>query len=584
MESANQPAAGNKLLWILLAAFAILWFCNLEYRLLIKPDEGRYAEIPREMVQSGDWVTPRLNGLKYFEKPPLQYWATAAAYEVFGAHNWTSRLWDALTGFMGVLLVWFAGSRLFSREAGNYAALILGSSLLYAMMGHVNTLDIGVTFFITLGIVGLLFGQDMKQSAAARRNWMYAAWAAMGLALLSKGLIGFVLPGAALFLYSLFQSDFRVWKRMHWIGGLLIFFAIATPWFYLVQKANPEFNQFFFIHEHWERFTTKVHERYQPWYFFIPVLLFGMLPWTFMMLDTLLRTWKDSAPAAVYNPKRFLMLPWSFLMPGHLWHSLKESLRADKVFNPERYLLIWVVFVFLFFSKSDSKLPSYLLPMFPALALLMGKQLAAMSARRAFWLTLPVLPVLALLLGTSFFAARFAETPVQVEMYGAYANWLIAALLLWMLSLAAALFWLRRGAKLPAIATLAFAALAAVILATAGYNTIARERSAWQVAEAIRSQVKPDMKLYSVLMYEQTLPFYLKRTFTLVEFTDEMKFGTEQEPQRYVPSRYAFVKVWDKEKEALAIMPLDYYPEMQGLGLAMKEIYRDHQYIVVTKP
>jgi len=129
MESSNSFPRASTLLWLVLAVFTILWFSNLEYRILIKPDEGRYAEIPREMVATGDWVTPRLNGLKYFEKPPLQYWATATAYELFGEHQWTSRLWDALTGFMGVLLVWFAGARLFGREAGRYAALLLVSSL-----------------------------------------------------------------------------------------------------------------------------------------------------------------------------------------------------------------------------------------------------------------------------------------------------------------------------------------------------------------------------------------------------------------------------------------------------------------------
>jgi len=176
---------------------ALIWFANLEYRKLIKPDEGRYAEVPREMVASGDWVTPRLNGLKYFEKPPLQYWATAAAYEIFGEHHWTSRLWTALTGFAGILLVWFAGLRLFGREAANYAAILLGSSMLYTLMAHVNTLDMGVTFFITLGIAGLLLGQS-EADTKLQRNWMLLAWAGLGLAVLSKGLMGLVLPGAAL--------------------------------------------------------------------------------------------------------------------------------------------------------------------------------------------------------------------------------------------------------------------------------------------------------------------------------------------------------------------------------------------------
>lgn len=111
----------SKQVWWLIIAVAVIWFANLEYRTLIKPDEGRYAEIPREMVVSGDWTTPRLNDLKYFEKPPLQYWATATAYEVFGEHQWTSRLWAGLTGFAGIFLVWFAGVRLFGREAAAYA-------------------------------------------------------------------------------------------------------------------------------------------------------------------------------------------------------------------------------------------------------------------------------------------------------------------------------------------------------------------------------------------------------------------------------------------------------------------------------
>ena len=181
----TMDTISTRRIWWLVIAVALIWFSNLEYRKLIKPDEGRYAEIPREMVVSGNWVTPRLNDLKYFEKPPLQYWTTAIAYEVFGQHQWTSRLWTGLTGFAGILLVWFAGLRLFGREAAGYAALLLGGSLLYVLMGHINTLDMGVTFFITLGIVGLLLGQSGADKKI-QRNWMLLAWAALGLAVLSN--------------------------------------------------------------------------------------------------------------------------------------------------------------------------------------------------------------------------------------------------------------------------------------------------------------------------------------------------------------------------------------------------------------
>ena len=554
MESLNKSCTGTSRRWLwLLLAVAILWFGNIEYRKLIKPDEGRYAEIPREMVVSGDWVTPRLNDLKYFEKPPLQYWTTATAYELFGEHQWTSRLWAALTGFTGILLVWFAGTQLFGCAAGRYAAVLLGGSLLYVLMAHINTLDMGVTFFITLGIVGLLLGQKSESDARTRRNWMVLAWVAMALAVLSKGLMGIVLPGAALFLYSVLQRDIGVWKRMHWSLGLLLFMLVVSPWFYLVMKANPEFFQKFFIYEHYTRFTTKELGRYQPWYYFVPVLLLGMMPWTLLMFDTLLRTWKDST-------------------------------RSDKAFNPERFLLIWAVFIYLFFSVSGSKLPSYLLPMFPALALLMGKQLAEMDERRLFWLIAPLLPLALLGLGLAPFTDMRADTPLQHQMYGEYAHWLVAASLVWLLGVSAGLVLLRRTNKPAAIWALALSTLIAAQLGTSGYNTIAKERSAYLIADAIRPYVKADVPFYSVAMYEQTLPFYLKRTFTLVDYQDEMAFGITQEPQRWLPDIPSLAKVWQTQSAAYAIMPVDYYPQLQKAGLTMKTIYADTQYVVVSKP
>jgi len=365
--------------------------------------------------------------------------------------------------------------------------------------------------------------------------------------------MGLILPGAALFLYSLFNRDVRIWLRMHWVSGLLVFLLVATPWFVLVMRANPEFFQFFFIHEHFERFTTKVHGRYQPWHYFVPVLLFGMLPWTLLMFDALLRTWRGSTAQA-------------------------------RTFSPERFLLVWAVFIYFFFTISSSKLPSYLLPMFPALALLMGKQLAAMDARRAFWLIAPLLPVLLALLLVVVNTDRFADTPVQTEMYGEYATWLTVAILIWVGGMVAALYGLRRGNKAGAIVTLALSTLLATQIGVSGYNTIARERSAYLIAEAIAPQIKPDVPFYSVYNYEQTLPFYLKRTLTLVDFQDEMAFGIGQEPHKWLPNADALAVRWKTDAEAYAIMPLFAVQILKEKGMEMREIYRDHQLVVVVKP
>ncbi|MFA6062410.1 MAG: glycosyltransferase family 39 protein [Gallionella sp.] len=535
--------------WWLLIVVAGIWFANLEYRTLIKPDEGRYAEIPREMVVSGDWVTPRLNDLKYFEKPPLQYWATATAYTVFGEHQWTSRLWAALTGFAGLFLVWFAGVRLFGREAAAYATLLLASSLLYEMMAHINTLDMGVTFFITLGILSLLLAQSQTE-VKKQRNWMLLAWTGMALAVLSKGLMGIILPGTAVFIYCLVQRDFSVLKRMHWLPGIALFLLITAPWFYLVMKANPEFFGRFFIYEHYTRFTTKDLGRYQPWYYFVPILLAGALPWTVLMFDSLFR-----APAV-----------------------------PARAFNPSRFLLIWAMFIYVFFSISGSKLPSYLLPMFPALVLLMGQRLAQIRERVLFWQMAPVVPVALVFLWLGLLVGKFADTPNQIELYPHYSAWLVTASLILLSGLLGGMALLWRAKKPAAVLLIALSTLLAAQVGVSGYNTVARERSAKHIAEAIREEVKPDITFYSVLTYEQTLAFYLKHTFTLVQYQDEMGFGIKQEPERWVPTLQDFAGVWASRPEALAIMPAYLYPQLQQMGLSMQIIFQDTQHIVVKKP
>ena len=536
----------------LLAVIALIWFANLEYRTLVKPDEGRYAEIPREMVASGDWVTPRLNDLKYFEKPPLQYWATATAYTLFGEQQWTSRLWTALTGFAGIVLVWFAGLRLFGREAAGYAALLLSSSLLYVLMGHINTLDMGVTFFLTAGIFCLLLAQA-QANRKKQRNWMLLAWAGLAFAVLSKGLMGLVLPGAALLVYCLVQRDFSVLKRMHWLPGLALFLAICLPWFWLVMKANPEFFERFFIYEHYTRFTTKDLGRYQPWYYFIPILLAGALPWTVLMFGTLL-------------------------------HTVRNSKLPAQMFNTQRFLLVWAAFIYVFFSISGSKLPSYLLPMFPALALLMGNYLVALSCRALFWQVVPMLLVALFWLGLGLNVDKFADTESQAELYPHYGPWLMAAGLVLLSGLAAGLWWLRRANKAVAIVLLALGGLLFAQIGLSGYESVARERSAKHIALLIRAKVKADIPFYSVLTYEQTLPFYLKRTFTLVQYQDEMAYGIKQEPQRFIPTVEEFALVWAQQKEALAIMPSYVYPQLQKQELAMEIIFADTQHTVVKKP
>jgi 4-amino-4-deoxy-L-arabinose transferase-like glycosyltransferase len=312
------------------------------------------------MALSGDFVTPRLNGLKYFEKPPLQYWATAISFKLFGVSDLAARLYVALCGLGSALLVAFAATRLYDTKTGMLAAFILLASPYFAAISQIITLDIGLTFWLTLMLCAFLLSQAATD-ARDNRHWLWLAWAAAAGATLSKGLIGVVFPAATVFLYCLVRADFGLLSRLQWRWGPLVFFALVTPWFVLVQMQNPEFAQFFFIHE---RFTTDTHRRVGSWWYFVPILFTGLLAWLLAFF-----------PAA--------------------WHGLKERgmvirTRAhQKPFKPLLFLLIFCGFVFAFFSYSGSKLPGYIAPLFPPLAVVLAVYVRNASGRRLAWLVLP---------------------------------------------------------------------------------------------------------------------------------------------------------------------------------------------------
>ena len=393
--------------WTLLILFLLIWFYMLGARTLVPTDEGRYAEMAREMVATQDWITTRLNGIKYFEKPPLQTWMNAITFEVFGLGNWQARLWTGLNGLLGIALVAYTGRRVFNERVGFYAPLVLASSLFWAAMGHINTLDMGLSGMMTLSLCALLLAQHATATRNEQRNWMLLCWAGMALAVLSKGLIGIVLPGAVLVLYTIFSQDRGIWKRLHLIKGLLLFFLITTPWFVLVSMKNPEFARFFFIHEHFQRFTTRIHSRTGPWYYFIPILVLGILPWLGVLLQSL----------------------WGGLRDERNGASNFASL-SDARFQPRKMLLIWSVFIFVFFSISDSKLPSYILPIFPALALLIACHLESSSSKALAW-SAAILAV-PCAIGLAFISRvpLLAKDAYSLPLVSAHVPWIYAAALI----------------------------------------------------------------------------------------------------------------------------------------------------------
>lgn len=326
-----------------------LFFILLGSRPLFVPDEGRYAEIAREMVISHDYITPTLNGIIYFEKPALFYWLGAAAFKLAGINVWSIRSINALLGLLGCFMTYSAARILYNRRTGVMAALILGTNLLYFVMAHMVSLDLTVTVFLSVSLFAFLLAVQ-KPDEAPRRAFLYLSVSGSALAVLTKGLIGIVFPILIVGIWIALLNEWKLLKRLYLPSCLLLFLAITMPWHVLLQSRHPEFFHFYFIEQHFLRYTDKSIGHYEPIWFFIPYLLLGFMPWL-------------------------------FFLPRAIKMNLPSSWKLRRAFRTELFLLVWAATIFLFFSFSKSKLIPYILPLFPALSVLTARYAATVSIK-----------------------------------------------------------------------------------------------------------------------------------------------------------------------------------------------------------
>jgi 4-amino-4-deoxy-L-arabinose transferase-like glycosyltransferase len=529
--------------WLLLAA---AWFATLQARPMLDPDEGRYAEIPREMVAAGDWLTPRLNDLKYFEKPPLQYWATAALYSVFGLSEWTSRLWTVGLAFACLPMVYAWTRRLYGTNAALAALVALAVSPYFGVIGHLDLLDAGFTFWLTGAVFAFTLAQSSEGGSQTERRWMLLAWLAAALAILSKGIVVGVLTGVSLIVYSLIERDLRPWKRLHVTLGLPLFLLVGAPWFIAVSLRNPDFPGFFFIHEHFARFLTTVHQRVEPWWFFLPFLLFGMLPWIVSVVGACRQGWNDT--------------------------------RSTSNFKPLRFLLVFSAVTLLFFSASGSKLAPYILPLFPPLAVLVGVYVG--ERRQAFLRQVQIIgSILVVLLAIGMLVHSILENSFVPHQAIAWVAVAVLALVIGLLTV-----WARqsRSELVPAVAIAATFTLAWQCFMTA-YSVIPPLRSAHDLVAAAKPYIHPQTALYSVGQYRETISPYLQRTLTIVQFRGELEFGMNAEPGRQEAGVTEFMSRWNASSDAVAFFGPQLWDEYRQKGLPGHVIAADHYTVAVSR-
>jgi 4-amino-4-deoxy-L-arabinose transferase-like glycosyltransferase len=420
--------------------------------------------------------------------------------------------------------------------------MVLAGCPLYVLLAQINTLDMALAFFLSAAIFAFALGR------------YYLFWAACALAMLSKGLIGIVLPAGAIGLYVLLKWDWSLLKKMRIPSGLLLFLVICAPWFILVSARNEEFAHFFFIQEHFQRFTTKMHGRYQPMWYFLPILALGIAPW---------------------------LLPFFATLRGILARTRSGE------FDAKFFLVLWILVVFVFFSISGSKLPSYILPMFPALALLIGRRIAQARPRRVLVIQGGMAAAtgiaLALLAGT----LTRKISGLDIATASAYSLWLLAAGAALTAGALASMALAWRSRIQASVLSLSLASLACTLIALVGHGVLSPYYSLASQAHDVR-QGAP---VFAVDFYDHTIPWYLRRTVTMVGYKDELDVAISwedrngREPPKFIPDLATFAGAWQAAPQAYAVFSSSRFSELKKqLDLPMEIVSQGPRYTIVRKP
>lgn len=482
---------------MLLCAALLLW--NLGYATFWNPDEARYASSSLEMARgfeghAPDWIVPHFNTVARLNKPPLVYWLAASFYRIFGAHEWSGRLGSAFFAIGVMLLLWQMARRVWSERVGIFAAIIWTTSLFPFIMARTLNTDMLLCGAFTLAMFGLWRGLEysMSQESGARSDWSAFAIAALGLglAILAKGPVGAVLPLLISFFYLLAARRWSVLRNAKiWTGvflALAFSVAVVAPWTLAVQARYPDFLKSFLLGENLHRFAGgKDFHNATPFYYYVPVVLLGFLPWTPLLFV-----------AAFFRPRD------------------TSSLQN----RTQIFLWMWAVVVVVLFSASSTKLVSYVLPAFPALAVLcavaLDRVLETARWRRAF--ASMIMAMNALFLALAVYAT-WSETLVTRAAGAPY----LAAMVV-VLSVGSLCVWRLRNSENAARSVYVQAATTGaffvVLLFFAG--VAARFNDSSSLVARLTPHLLPREKL-TQMTFQPTSVFYTERPTTIIGFDNE---------------------------------------------------------------
>ncbi|HEX6436002.1 MAG TPA: glycosyltransferase family 39 protein [Candidatus Binatia bacterium] len=459
----------------------VVLFSDLGGAALFEPDEGRNAEVAREVLLLDDWITPHYDFIPRLDKPAFFFGLVALAFKVFGLSEWAARLPSVLAALGCLSLTYIVARSVFGRWAALWSVLILLTSVEFFALSRVVILDMVLTMFITLSLVCFWLGH--RATGARRKFLVLLMYASMGAATLVKGPIGFVLPAAVIFFYLLLSGKWALLREMEVSLGVPLFLILAGSWYVAVEFRNPGYLHHFLYEENFARFTSTQFNRSGPWYYFFMVLAAGFFPWT-LLLPMTLADFRKRPPAE-----------------GHL------------------FLSLWMALPFIVFSLSASKLPHYILPLYPPLAILVGASVAkaytaAPSAKTSWVLSLPAITffLVALLPALLFLPSDFLPKKIQPQIYAVLPRTSVlftaaaAALLLGLAAYKKGLW--RREFYVYGSTAVGFALF--ILVAEPITASVSLTRSSKQLAEAAASVIHQGDQLVLYEKYLSSLPFYLR--------------------------------------------------------------------------
>ncbi|CAL7963758.1 4-amino-4-deoxy-L-arabinose transferase [Gammaproteobacteria bacterium] len=508
------------------------------------PDSARYAEIPREMVVTGDYITPHLNGIKYFEKPPLFYWLQAISIKACGANELAVSIVNALMALGCCLLIYFTGRKLYGRLSGMLASFIFATSSLVFALTRVVTLDMALTFFLTGSLCSFLLAtQEPAGGKCSLYLWLMYIFAA--LAVMTKGLVGIVFPGIIILVWTIVFNQWRDIKTYRIVSGIFIFLLITLPWHILVQIKNPEFFHFYFFEQHFLRYLTDYAGRTQPWWFLPALFLGGLYPWVVFLPQAIMH----------HVPKQFSQ-----------WQQSKLII----------FLLIWAVVIYVFYTFSSSQLIPYILPILPPIAVLLGNYLATYwqsNQHRPITMGFNALLFLNISLGIGAIAAIFMlnfdeQTITRQNLYIAAAGVIIGAIV-------SVLCYRRRGLFFGFTAM--FLTISALWLYISPIITIINKHTIKPLIITLQQKLKPEDEVICYGAYYQDLPFYLKRLVTVANYDGELTFGMQhQDAKAWMIDTKTFWERWNSNKTVYLIVSANNYRSLQATTTTKMRIVDRH--------